>query len=71
MEDAEVPNTSKPKGVSVLKWKGFPKGFRGVPGVSRVSANLIEERKCSKTLGGVQNPAFEAEGDGRGSRPLL
>ena len=70
-EDAEVPNTTKSSGGSVLLWKGFPKGFRGVPRVSRVSANVIRDRNCSRTLGGVQNPGFEAEGDGRTSRPLI
>ena len=70
-EDAEVPNTTKSSGVSVLLWKGFPRGFRGVPRVSRVSTNVIRDRKCSQTLGGVQNPGFEAEGDGRTSRPLI
>ena len=28
-EDAEVPNTTKSSGGSVLLWKGFPRGFRG------------------------------------------
>ena len=70
-EDAEVPNTTKSSGVSVLPWKGFPRGFRGVPWVSRVSANVTRDRRWSKTLGGVQNPGFEAEGDGRASRPLI
>ena len=70
-EDAEVPNTTKSSGVSVLLWKGFPRGFRGVPRVSRVSTNVILDRKCSQTLGGVQNPGFEAEGDCRVSKPLL
>ena len=70
-EDAEVPNTTKSSGVSVLLWKGFPRGFRGFPRVSRVSTNVIRDRKCSQTLGGVQNPGFEAEGDGRTSRPLI
>ena len=70
-EDAEVPNTTKSSGVSVLPWKGVPKGFRGFPRVSRVSANVTRDRRWSKTLGGVQNPGFEAEGDGRTSRPLI
>ena len=71
LENAEVPNTTKSSGVSVLPWKGFPRGFRGVPRVSRVSTNVIRDRKCSQTLGGVQNPGFEAEGDGRTSRPII
>ena len=33
-EDAEVPNTTKSSGGSVLLWKGFPMGFRGFPRVS-------------------------------------
>ena len=70
-EDAEVPNTTKSSGVSVLLWKGFPGGFRGFPWVSRVSANVTRDRRWPKTLGGVQNPGFEAEGDGRTSRPLI
>ena len=70
-EDAEVPNMTKSSGVSVLPWKGFPRGFRGFPRVSRVSANVIRGRRWSKTLGGVQHPGFEAEGAGRASRPLI
>ena len=70
-EDAEVPNTTKSSGVSVLLWKGFPRGFRGFPRVPRVSTNVIRDSKCSQTLGSVQNPGFEAEGDGRTSRPLI
>ena len=70
-EDAEVPNTTKSSVASVLILEGFPIGFQGVPRVPKVSANVIQEPKCSKTLGGLQNPGFEAEGDGRTSRPLI
>ena len=70
-EDAEVPNTTKSSGVSVLPWKGFPMGSRGFPRVSRVSANVTRDRRWSKTLGSVQNRGCDAEGDGRASRPLI
>ena len=70
-EDAEVPNTTKSSGASVLLWKRVSDGFPGFPRVPRVSANVTRDRKYSNPLGGVQNPGFEAEGDGRTSRPLI
>ena len=51
-EDAEVPNTTKSSGVSVLLWKGFPRGFRGFPRVSGVSTHLSRTwnhgKKCRR-----------------------
>ena len=52
-EDAEVPNTTKSSGGSLLLWKGFPKGFRGFPRVSRVSTARSTKGNTAVHVGGV------------------
>ena len=77
--EGQQPSRRTPRSRIRRSRRGFPcchgRGFQGVSGgvprVSRVSANVTRDRRWSKTLGGVQNPGFEAEGDGRASRPLI